>query len=228
MWQNYMIVSVDVGELAEATRALSRVVEELHEKDGAGAVDVEVLERLVDAVVRADVPEDPESTQGRPNEGKRLFPRVLDLFTRSILPRISDSARIFRAYARLLTWAQQNPSASSTSMSRNATITSLTNPVDPWAQILDAHLNAYKCSVGLDEHVETDVERWKEAVVEVEDFVDILRNLGPRVGESGTNWRFQARGVVRTFMGRTKASFGDEPGWDRLVEMLDELKGSGM
>jgi len=94
-------------------------------------------------------------------------------------------------------------------------------------------MNAYRCSVGTDEEVETDVVRWREAIGEVEDLVDVLQNLGPRVGKEGDlaagaekeiNWQFQARSVVRTFMGRTKASFGDEPEWERLAAVLEDLK----
>ena len=85
--------------------------------------------------------------------------------------------------------------------------------------------------------METDLERWKEAVREVEDLVDVMRNLGPRVAESSeatgggeepkkkaTSWQFQARSIIRTFMGRTKDSFGDEPEWERLNDSIQDLK----
>ena len=39
MWYNYMVVAVDVGELAEAARALGRVVE----MRGAEGLDEDVL-----------------------------------------------------------------------------------------------------------------------------------------------------------------------------------------
>ncbi|KAF8748524.1 TPR-like protein [Rhizoctonia solani] len=192
MWQNYIIVSVDVGELSEACRALGRLVELRVEKDGLASVDIEVLERLVDAVTRAPPDEEPIDAQSErvrnPDEGHGLFPRVYDLFTRVVLSRISNSARIYRAWARLLTWRAR---------SRNA----------------------------------NDVERFKEGVVEVTELVDVLRNLGPRARdgeiEEGKNrelWKFQAKSLVRTFMGRTKASFEDEPEWAKLKELLDELK----
>ncbi|CCO32850.1 TPR repeat-containing protein C19B12,01 [Rhizoctonia solani AG-1 IB] len=86
MWQNYIIVSVDVGELSEACRALGRLVELRAEKDGVASVDLEVLERLVDAVTRAPPDEEPTDAQSEhvrnPDEGHGLFPRVHDLFTR--------------------------------------------------------------------------------------------------------------------------------------------------
>ncbi|KAG8732295.1 hypothetical protein FRC11_014609 [Ceratobasidium sp. 423] len=221
MWQNYIIVSVDVGELSEACRALGRLVELRVEKDGVASVDIEVLERLVDAVTRAppdEEPVDPQSEHVRnPDEGHGLFPRVYDLFSRVILPRISNSPRIYRAWARLLTWRAR---------SRGATHLKAT-----WSDALTAHMDAYRAGVGSDQGVETDIEKFKEAVIEITELVDVLRNLGPRAQEEGAgerkskgSWQFQARSLVRTFMGRTKGSFEDEPEWESLKELLDELK----
>jgi hypothetical protein len=205
MWNNYMIVAMDVGELSEACRAQGRVVEETSTKVGAKCVDEAVLERLVDAVTRA--PADPDeavagegtATVARnPNEGHGLLKSVLNLFEKTTLPRVS-STRIFRAYARLLTWQSR------------------------WEEVLEAYLNGYRCSTaGTMEKGESDDEKWREAVSEVEDIVDVLRNFGPRV-EHSLKWRLQARSIVRTFMGRTR-DFEDEPEWTRLIELQEELR----
>jgi hypothetical protein len=218
MWQNFIIVAVDVGELSEACRALGRLVELRAAKDGAASVDVEVLERLVDAVTRASSNEEEPSEGQRvrnPDEGHGLFPRVHDLFTRVVLPRVSDSPRIYRAWARLLVWRAQSKGA--------------THLQATWSDALAAHMNAYRAGVGSDPRVETDIERWREGVSEIQELVDVMRNLGPRAQEEGGErkggtWQFQSRSLVRTFMGRTKASFGDEPEWEGLKELLDELK----
>ncbi|OAX43374.1 tetratricopeptide repeat domain 27 [Rhizopogon vinicolor AM-OR11-026] len=201
MWSNYMVVAVDVGELSEACRALARIVEERSAKIGAECVDEEVLERLVNAVT--GVPADPiqaEDDRGRktnPNEGHGLLRRVLDLFDRTILPRVS-SPRIFRAYARLLTWQSR------------------------WEDVLKAYQDGYRCGIaGTFEKGETDVEKWREAVNEVEDMIDVLKNFGPRV--QGFNWRYQGRSILRTFMGRSK-DYEEEAEWSHLIEMQSELR----
>jgi hypothetical protein len=125
-----------------------------------------------------------------------LIRHVEDLFVRVLLPRVSSS-RIFRARARLLVAQGKIPEA------------------------LEAYLEAYRAGVASQmEAGETDVERWREGVREVEE-VCVLVNYGPRV--EGSKWALQARSVVRTFMGRTK-DFKEEPEWSRLVELLDELK----
>ncbi|KAJ3574679.1 hypothetical protein NP233_g1606 [Leucocoprinus birnbaumii] len=201
MWYNYMIVSMDVGQLSEACRALGRVVEETSGKVGAQSVDEDVLDRLVDGVTRgpSDDQDDVDATQD-PNQGRWLFQSVNDLFERVLLPRVS-SPRVFRAYARLLTWQNK------------------------WEEAIKAYLDAYRNGIaGTMERGETDIIRWREAVQEVEDIVDLLRNFGPRVEEY--KWRLQARSIVRTFIGRTK-DFEDEPEWSRLTDLQDELRKEG-
>jgi hypothetical protein len=216
MWSNYMVVAMDVGELSEACRAQVRIVEERADKIGAECVDEQVLARLVDAVTR--VPADPDHTAAavtvsaggedaararerdavmNPNEGRGLLKRVLDLFDRTILPRVS-SPHIFHAYARLLTWQTR------------------------WEDALKASLDGYRCgTAGTFEKGDTDAEKWREAVREVEDIVDVLRNFGPRV--QGYNWKHQGRSIVRTFVGRSR-DFEDEPEWSHLLEIQDELR----
>jgi len=193
---NYTIVAMDVGEFAEACRALGRVVEERAAKVGAESVDVDVLDRLVDAATRAP-PDEPGGAVPSPNEGQSLLRRVEDLFVRIILPRVS-SPRIFRARARLLLLQGKLPGA------------------------LEAYLEGYRVSVaGQMEPGETDLERWREGAREVEEIYYVLVNHGPKV--EGSKWKLQARSIVRTFMGRTK-DFEDEPEWSRLVELLNDLK----
>ncbi|TDL30063.1 TPR-like protein [Rickenella mellea] len=202
MWINYMIVAMDVGELSEACRAQARVVEERNQKIGAACVDMDVVERLVDAVTREPLnPEeavDATSIASNPNEGHGLLPRVVDLLERTILPRVS-STRIFRAYARLLTWQER------------------------WNDVVKAYLDGYRASAaGTMEKGETNETKWRDAVDEVQDIVDILRNFGPRA--VGFNWQLQARSIVRTFMGRTRDNFEDDPAWEKLMKLQEELR----
>jgi tetratricopeptide (TPR) repeat protein len=188
MWQNYMVVSIDVGELAEAVRAMTRVVEVMGTKDPLMAVNPEVLDKLVDAVSRDAWNDGNGPADGKPpptsNEGWGLLPLVERLFEQTIFPRISDDPRVWRAHARLLRWKED------------------------WAGALDDYVRAYRADVVSDERVERDRARWVDAVREVEDLVATFQLLGPKVpkveGKKGGDWRFQARGIVRTFMGRTK------------------------
>lgn len=180
-----MIVSVDVGELAEAARAHTRVIEET-----GGHVDYDVLDKLVDSVTRDDWQSNQTFVPKSSNEGFGLLPIVDRLFDQTIFPRISDSTRIWRTHARLLRWKED------------------------WQGAMEDTLKAYRCGLALDPRVERDIGIWREAVGEIEELVGVLRLLGPKIsggaeeekGKKKGDWRFQARGIVRTFIGRTKES----------------------
>ncbi|BGP16213.1 hypothetical protein JCM10213_007070 [Rhodosporidiobolus nylandii] len=204
LWYNYMVVSVDVGELSEACRALDRMVSMRVDKDGEAAVDIEVLERLVDAVTRVGRDEDEKGEEVvDPNSGKGLLKPVQHLLEQTILPRVSDSPRIFLAHARLLLALQDYGGA------------------------LDAHLKAYRAQVS-DPAVERDLGAFKAAAERVEEVVTMLENLGEKDAKDGgvvaKDWKFQARSLVRTFLGRTKDAFEDEDEYERLKELLKELR----
>lgn len=187
LWANYMVVAVDVGELNEAARAQERVVQEIGQQDPSTAVDPDVLDKLVDSVTRDEWNGgEPATTPTTSNEGWGLYPSVDRLFEKTILPRISDNPRVWRAHARLLRWKED------------------------WAGAIEDYIRAYRVEVADDQKVERDVKRWREAVETLEDLVATLQQLGPRVpkieGKKGGDWKFQARGIVRTFMGRTRNS----------------------
>jgi hypothetical protein len=194
---------MDVGELTEACRALARVVERRADKDGSSSVDENVLDKLVDAatrsVVQADTEtESPEVQQQRSWSPKELLKRVTELLDNTILPRVATT-RVYRARARLYTFYADYESA------------------------IRLYMDAYRLSVaGSMEKGETDVDNWKIAVTEVEEIVDVLRNFGPKV--EGYKWGLQARSITRSFMGKTRETFEDEPEWQRLVDLTEDLK----
>jgi len=201
MWMNYMVVSMDVGELTEACRALARVVERRADKDGSSSVDEDVLDKLVDAATRSVAQaetESPEVQQQRSWSPKELLKRVTELLDNTILPRVA-TARVYRARARLYTFHADYESA------------------------IRLYMDAYRLSVaGSMEKGETDVDNWRVAVTEVEEIVDVLRNFGPKV--EGYKWGLQGRSIIRSFMGKTREIFEDEPEWQRLVDLAEDLK----
>lgn len=216
MWQNYMVVAVDVGELSEAARALSRIVEERAGKEAANAVDPAVLSKLVDAVIREpwNAGKGDENREGpvTSNEGLALYPIVERLIKVVILPRVSDSPRVYAIQARLFRWQED------------------------WSAALECYMKAYRCGVANDIEIERDVNRFKEAIEDLEELVSIMQNLGPKAKEQEekaglvkgkakwNDWKFQARTLVRTFTGRVKASFEDEPDFGKLQELLEEIR----
>lgn len=186
-----MLISIDVGELAESARAMTRLIEN---KPEGTPIDIDVLDKLVDSVTRDDwnngSPSVPPTTS---NEGFGLLPIVERLFDVVILPRVSDDARLWRCHARLLRWKED------------------------WEGAMGDYMKAYRVGIVSDQTVERESEKFKEAAREVEELVGLLEVLGPKAkaksqmggdGEGGKvgkgGWKFTAKGIVRTFMGRTK------------------------
>ena len=253
VWNNFMIVSVDCGLMADAVRSLVRVVE-LHSvsrilpgsdptssSNIADFVDVAVVNRIVDAVIRAPSSEqdaiieheDTSSTNVQapvskqvnhnPNEGHGLWPIVRDLFEVTLLPKISEMPDLWRAYARLLFWRGRLRSA------------------------LDAHLTAWRTSYGAEACDLTSQITFVQAIDALTELCELLENFGHRevaIDEDKEtdldidtakanpkakrepameNWQFRARSLVRTFMGRTRDAFESDPSWERLQELRDSL-----
>jgi hypothetical protein len=204
MWANLAVVATDVGELSEATRALGRVVEQRAAKDGAACLDLDVLERVVAASAQDPGEADASAVRGDPNAGAPLYRRVSELLERTILPRISDEPRVFRAYAKLLIAKGR------------------------WADALKAHTDAYRCS-GIGARFDpdaVDAKGWGEAAEEVGELVEVLRGYGPKADPEtdGRKWKVMARSVLRTFMAKSKEAFEGEEGWAQLEELMKELQ----
>lgn len=224
VWANYMIVSMDVGLLGEAARALARVVEiraresSLSTSTAQAAediIDLGVLNKLVDAVIHAPGTGDDDAASpeggafsGATQVGEALRPAVTRLFCDTLLPRFSTSAAVWESYARLLFSAQE------------------------YQGTLQARVQAFQCGLGDPDStaVVTDGATWRLAVRALEDLCDVMMNLGEKPASPGRDepampdWRFQARTLVRAFMARTRDSFDDQAEWDELTELLAELK----
>lgn len=192
IWQNYMFVCIDVGEFPEAIRSMKRVVDVLGEKKGESCLDEEVVEILVQRALQDD-----------PAEERSIGKQVVELFTKSIVPIITTSARLWNSAARLYLWRGLHSDA------------------------LDANIKAFRTYLN-NPGLETDSKVWDAAVEEAEKLDDAYRNLGEKPGRMGgvvcKDWRYQARSALRGLKGRGKISHEGSAAWDKLEEMLEELK----
>ena len=192
IWQNYMFVSIDVGEFPEAIRSLKRVIDVLGEKNGESCLDEEVVEIMVQRTVQDD-----------PTEERGVGEQVLELFTKSIVPLITTSPRLWNSAAKLYLWRGL------------------------YSDSLDASVKAFRTYLN-HPSLETDTKVWDAAVEEAERLVDAYRNLGEKPGRMGgivcKDWRYQARSALRGLKGRGKVSHEGTAGWDKLEELLEDLK----
>lgn len=222
VWTNYMVVSVDVGLLSEAARALARIVEIRTRESSQSAeptqaattiVDMTVLNKLVNAVIRAPAAETedteaPASSLRRANEGEGLRPAVERLFVDTLLPRFSSEPAVWQAYARLL-FSQSE-----------------------FRAMLHARIQSFQCGLGSPEALDVVTDRavWVRAKDELQELCDLLANLATRPASPGSDeealpdWQFRARTLVRTFMARTRDSFDTDPAWDELTALAASLQ----
>ena len=192
IWQNYMFVCIDVGEFPEAIRSMKRIIDVLGEKNGEACLDMEVVEILVQRAVQDD-----------PTEERGVGKQVVELFTKSIVPIITSSPRLWNSAAKLYLWRGL------------------------YSDSLDANVKAFRTYLN-NPGLETDAKVWESAVEEAERLVDAYVNLGEKPGRMGglvcKDWKYQARSALRGLKGRGKVSHEDTPGWEKIESMLEDLK----
>ncbi|EEB06248.1 TTC27 family TPR repeat protein [Schizosaccharomyces japonicus yFS275] len=95
VWENYMLVSVDVGEWSEVIRAMRRIIELRSKSKGETAVDVQCLDLLVNHV-----------TQHCKDDTDILARLLTELFA-IIIPLITNDVRLWKLVARFMFWRQR-------------------------------------------------------------------------------------------------------------------------
>ncbi|KAI9228775.1 MAG: hypothetical protein DHS80DRAFT_15059 [Piptocephalis tieghemiana] len=220
IWQNYLYVSVEVGEVAEGILAVRRILDLRVEAVGAAAVDVEVLRILIRVLMRMAEEEGAEGSESTPknttaltealNRRERLSRHMEDLLINCVTARITDSAEIWRLCADFWRWRTD------------------------WVRCLDAYLKAYRATLHRSP-VETDKEAFETAAAACLDVVEAYENFGDISvpDEEGPvdatrlvapDWHYQSRGLLRSLIGRSRGSFEGTEWHDRLSDRLADLK----
>ncbi|KAK9728459.1 hypothetical protein K7432_001062 [Basidiobolus ranarum] len=212
IWTNYLYVCVDIGSFSEAIRAYQRVIDLRWEKDGESCVDVEVLRIIVSACTR-----DVNDFFNQPVS--KLANRIESLLIDTITSRITQNLFVWNIVADFYFWKGD------------------------YGKCLDCHIKAYR-TVLHQQSLETDEKVFKSVAEAALDLVDWYRNLGsksvcvpidaecddgvvPKKRIDGEvvckDWKYQAKMLLRSLIGRTRDMFEGTETHDRLVEELKEL-----
>lgn len=202
IWTNYMYIAIDIGEFAETMRAMQRVVDLRWEKEKDSCVDVEVLELLINAVTK------------NIQDASKLAPRLENLLTETITSRITSNHHIWKLCAQFWFWKKD------------------------YDKVLEAHLKAYR-SVLHDPMLESSEIVFEKVANVALDVVEAYQNFGDkkvlRKKDSNTDiieeeeiivckdWKYQAKSLLKSLIGKTKNSFEGTPMHDKLKETLKEL-----
>jgi tetratricopeptide (TPR) repeat protein len=198
IWSNYTTVALDLGNWPEVLIGTKQLIMLRKEKDGEAALDVPILEALCQVLVNQEYKAEASS---RPDYFQRS---CADLFVNVIPSLVTTDAHLWQLVAKVHMWQKK-----------------------PWAA-LDDYERGFRIYAHLPQ-VELEEKYWNEAVDFCQDLVDAYSNLGPLPGRHGEgslvckDWAYKARSTVRLLMGRGKRAWEDTPGWNRLVEMKQDL-----
>lgn len=247
VWSNYMIVSVDVGQMGEACRALAQVVRFRSRSSGGRLkeddIDWQVVDRLVDAVIRAPGQTVEEEQQDREagKEEQQETPASDMTYEQAtavaVAVPISSTAQSNTGTARS-TNEGRGLYPSVTALICDTLLPTLSHLrlhraharlllwSKDYSSALEAHLAAYRASIAGDaafvDQVSSDATKWKEAVEEVKETIDSIETLGFRMDQEKET-KFKARSLLRTFMARFKV-WEDTKEWEELLALREELK----
>lgn len=198
IWENYMLVAAKLNEWNDVLLACKHLVNIKRDKAGEGSIDLPVVEKLVELLVSTDYPTD--DTQALTH-----FQRSCTEFICDTLPSvITTSTRCWRLVARVELWRKR-----------------------PWAA-LDCHEKAYR-AISHNPDIEIDEKVWNATVDACEDLVASYESLGELEGRHGPgsfvckDWKYKCRATIKALMSKGKDRWDDSDGWERLLEVKNQI-----
>lgn len=223
IWDNYLTVSASIPPSAgtpwgEIIQAMSRVVELRGKREGEGAIDIKILQVLVEYITdgfeypSGQVEEIEEKDNSTSTSSTKKLPHIpsslLQLIETQITPLATSNPDLYTTLSRFSNW-RRRPSQSLSQAEKSWRLT----------------LTAVSLSEEFDNVSET---LWNRVVDKTIWIIERYRDLGPLERERTgglveAKWRFKARTAGRRVLGRAKAWEGSE-GWKRLSDALEAVK----
>jgi len=94
IWMNYLYASIDLGEFNAAIKAMTQIVDQLYQKEPKNAVDIEILEIIVNSISR-----EIKDCNGNPIESEKVE-NLLDHIT----SKIANNLEIFKICGNYWIW----------------------------------------------------------------------------------------------------------------------------
>lgn len=198
IWDNYMIVSMKLGEWEDVLLAFRNLVDLRKDKNGEMSIELPILENLIEILVATDYPTD--SSQRLTHYQQSCLEFVCD-----ILPSlVTTSVRLWKLVAKVELWRRR-----------------------PW-MALACHEKAFRAishnpDLTIDEKVWNEsVDVCDDLVAAYESLGEMegKHGAGDVVCQ---NWRYKARSSIKTLMSRGKNYWEDSDGWDRLMDLKSTL-----
>lgn len=197
IFENYLVVAAKLNEWNDVLLATKELIKIKGEAEGESAIDIPVIEKLVEILTSTKLPE----------EGERYThfqTSCIDLICNILPSVITTSARCWRIVARVELWrkkpwiALECHEKAYRALSQRAELEFEENA---WNEAVDA------CS---------DLIAAYESLGELPGKHD----AGDLVCK---DWKYKARSLVRSLISKGKAVWEDSEGWYRLKDMLSDL-----
>lgn len=196
IFENYLLVAAKLGEWNDVLHATRELLKIRKEEKGEVALDVPVLEKLVQLLV-----EEPFSAEQRLSHFQLS---CIDLICNMVPSVINHNARVWRLVGRVELW-QGRPWAALDCAEKAYRATSLRPDLDSleesWVEAVEA------CS---------DLVSAYESLGELPG----KHNAGDVVCK---DWRYKARSSVRSLMSKGKLMWEDSTGWNTLQQLKEDL-----
>jgi tetratricopeptide (TPR) repeat protein len=199
IWENLLTIAASLSppSYSDIINAQRRLIELRGPKDGEACIDVKILGALIGHV-----------TSGKADGGTMRM--TLALVDNSVQPLITGSAELWLLVAALAGWREQPGKA------------------------MDAEEKAWRVTTNQPAWEDSTEAQWDGVVKATDRLVGAYKELGPKERTDGLaaglgelvrkDWAFKARSAVRSVMGKAKGRWEGSAGWEKLLEVTQELK----
>ncbi|CAN6600891.1 essential for maintenance of the cell wall protein 1 [Trichomonascus vanleenenianus] len=197
IWTNFITVAADLNEWNDVLRGVNIIIDIRGKKDGEAAIDIDMVERLVQLVVGTEYKVDEEGNANLDHFQKS----VMKLVTVTIPALITSDCRLWKLVARVYVWQKK-----------------------PWAA-LESYEKGYRIiiqHVEVDEKTWNEAVDFCGDLIDA--YINFGPQEGRIEGSVVCpDWKFKARTTVRSLMGKGKTLWEGTNGWEKLQQIKEEV-----
>ncbi|GIZ36705.1 hypothetical protein CKM354_000017300 [Cercospora kikuchii] len=207
IWENVLIVAASLRppSYQDILTAQRQIIQLRGPTDGEKCIDVQILSSLVNHIISSN-------ESGYDPNVPGLTRMTVKFIDEHIVPLITGSAELWHLVTKLALWRDKPSTA------------------------LDAEEKAWRAVTnqpGWESNGKE--EQWNAVVEATVRLCDSYESLGPKERTEGMaagsgevvmkDWKFKARSALRGIMGRGKDSWEGTEGWERLKDVMEQLRG---
>ncbi|PIA98819.1 TPR repeat-containing protein [Cercospora beticola] len=207
IWENVLIVAASLRppSYQDILTSQRQIIQLRGPTDGEKCIDIQILSSLVNHIISSN-------ESGYDPNVPGLTRMTVKFIDEHIVPLITSSAELWHLVTKLALW-------------RNKPSTALDAEEKAWRAVTN--------QPGWESNGKE--EQWNAVVEATVRLCDSYESLGPKERTEGMaagsgevvmkDWKFKARSALRGIMGRGKDSWEGTEGWERLRDVMEQLRG---